>query len=303
MTKAPSGASEVGATETEAITVRYVALSRTPQVGAPDQYVAVRVVPDGHEGNVVFARTLRPREKDRDVAVIVNPARGETLAFRDGALRITIKDVDRHAAKDLTGYAPVTNTVWTWTNITGNTKPEHFRLALAAARRLYGTHAIYGVVQNALTELRGTEINQRVYGFRAMAVAEVLVVSLYRATEMIMQMSGRFRVKVSVPTSLLKKREAIARLRDAFEHIDARAFGKTKNPQDPEALSVFDQRQFFVDGTLTYGKYALQIPSDVPELLCRGRDYLINAVGALCGAESISRCPITFFDQASNVAG
>lgn len=61
----------------EPIEIRALSLNLTPEVGADDVLVAVRIVPDGREGKVVFARTLRPEEDDDGTPVVVNPALGE----------------------------------------------------------------------------------------------------------------------------------------------------------------------------------------------------------------------------------
>lgn len=264
------------------VRVRYISLNRTSQVGAADQFVSVRVVPDGRDGKTVFARTLHPGEIDIDEPVMFSPARGESLVFRKDS-RIRIVDVDRPANADETGYASVTNTVWTWLRMGGKATPQQFRFALATGRRLDGSHLAFLALISALRELNGSEAKQRIHAFRAIAAAEVLVVSLNRAVDIISKCPGQFRVRVSVPPIVKQKRSALTALRNGFEHIDEAAAGRRKGKPDPNAASIFDQHRFFADGTLVIGKHLLSVPIDVPRLLISMRTYLIEAIGALCG--------------------
>ncbi len=134
------------------VSVRYVSMNRTSQVGAADHFVSVRVVPDGRDGTTVFARTLHPGEVDLDEPVVFSPALGERLVFRKEC-RIRIRDVDRLVKSDETGYASVTNTMWTWLHLSGKATPQQVRFALATARRLDGTHLSLATLISALREL------------------------------------------------------------------------------------------------------------------------------------------------------
>jgi hypothetical protein len=140
-----------------------------------------------------------------------------------------------------------------------------------------------GTLISAIRELNGSEPKQRTHGFRAIAVAEVLVVSLNRAVDMILKCPGQFGVRVSVPPIVKHKRAAVTALRNGFEHIEEAAAGRPKGRPDPNAASIFDQNRFFVDGTLVIGKHILGVPIEVPRLLISARAYLIEAVGALSG--------------------
>jgi len=264
------------------VPVRFISLNRTNEVGAADQFVSVRVVPDGREDLTVFARTLRPDEPERDEPVLFSPARGESLALRKES-RVRIVDVDRMVQPDDTGYASVTNTIWTWLHLCGKANPQQFRFALATARRLDGAHLALAALVSAIRELNGSEAKQRTHGFRAIATSEILIVALNRAMEMTMRCPRHLRVPVAIPGVLKRKRAAATALRNGFEHLEESAAGKRKGKLDPDAASIFDQRRFFVDGTLVLGAHTLSVPLDVPELLTAMRAYLVEAVGALCG--------------------
>jgi hypothetical protein len=264
------------------VPVRYVSLNRTSHVGAADHFVSFRVVPDGRDGKTVFARTLHPGEVDLDESVVFSPALGERLVFRKES-RVRIRDVDRLVKPDETGYASVTNTVWTWLRLSGRATPQQFRFALATARRLDGSHLCLVALLSAMREVNGSEAKQRTHGFRAIAMAEVLVVCLNRAIDMTLRCPRQLRVRVSIPTISKQKRSAVAALRNGFEHIQETAAGRRKGKADPNAASIFDQRRFFVDGTLVIGTHTLSVPIEVPQLLVSMRNYLVDAIGALCG--------------------
>lgn len=179
------------------VPVRFIALNRTDEVGAADHFVWVRVVPDGREDLIVFARTLRPDEPERDEPVLFSPAHGESLALRKEA-RVRIVDVDRMVRPDDTGYASVTNTIWTWLHLSGKANPQQFRFTLATARRLDGAHLALAALVSALRELNGSEAKQRTYGFRAIAASEILVVALNRAVEMTLRCPRQLHVPVAI---------------------------------------------------------------------------------------------------------
>lgn len=269
------------------VTVRYVSLNRTSQVGTADHFVAVRVVPDGRNGKTLFARTLHPEEVDQDQPVIFSPALGERLVLRKEC-RVRIQDVDRLVTPDETGYAPVTNTVWTWLHLSGKATPQQFQFALAASRRLDGCHTSLTALISALRELNGSEAKQRTHSFRAIAMGEILVVCLHRAIAMTVRCPNQFRVRVPIPEIVKQKQAAVTALRNGFEHIEERATGRKKGKADVNAASIFDQQQFFVDGTLTVDAHSLNVPAEVPNLLISIRTYLVEVVGVLCGEWSPS---------------
>lgn len=268
------------------VPVRWLSLNRTSQIGAADQFLSMRIVPDGREGSMVFARALRDDEVDVGEAVVFSPGFGERLCLRSGT-RVRIDDVDRLAVRDETGYASVTNTIWTWLHLTGKASPEQFRFALATSRRLDGSHLALAALLAALRELSGAESKQRTHAFRAIAAAEVLVIALNRAVDLIEKCPGQFLVKVSVPSIMKRKRSALTALRDRFEHLDESATGRRKHVLEPNVVSIFNQKRFLVDGTLVFGKHELSVPHDVPRILVESRAYMIEAVGAMCGEFSL----------------
>jgi|SRR5215204_667648 len=191
------------------IEIRAISLNLTPEVGADDALVAVRLIPDGRDGNVVFARSLRPDEKDDDTPVVVDPALGERLRIPPRSIQISIRDVDKSAKAEPDGYAPITNTIWTWLSIGDPVAQELFLYLLAAARRLDGTHALLVQVADILDNLSGGFIGRREQAFRAISIAEILTVALGRSVDLLDGLQQRFSVSPSLPTTINSKKDSI----------------------------------------------------------------------------------------------
>jgi hypothetical protein len=154
-------------------------------VGPDDALVTVRIAPNGRDGNIVFARILRPDEDDDGIALVINPAAGERLQLRPQSIQISIRDVDRYAKSEPDGYAPITNTIWSWLIIGNPTSPERFRYLLVAGRRLDGTHALLIQVSSIMAGLSGGFIGRRERLFRAFSIAEILTVALVRRIDLL----------------------------------------------------------------------------------------------------------------------
>ena len=129
-----------------------------------------RLVPDGREGNKVFARSLHPGEEDTGEGV--NVLAGEQLIVRAGGLVINSDEIDALSPKGYGRYAPVANTVWTWYSIVGE-RVGFFVYLYALARRLDAAHAAWELAirdrDNARSE---SAIGRRTGFFRALSEAE-----------------------------------------------------------------------------------------------------------------------------------
>ena len=137
-----------------------------------------RLVPDGQEGNTVYARTLRPGEED--TGEVVNVPAGHNLVIRPGGLVVNSDEIDALSPKRLGGYAPVANTVWTWYSIAGE-RIGFFVYLFSLARRLDAAHAAWELAiseRDKANEEGG--IGRRVGFFRAMSEAEVTIIALHR---------------------------------------------------------------------------------------------------------------------------
>jgi hypothetical protein len=130
--------------------------------------------------SVSFARTKKTMAPD-GTAVVIDPAAGERLQLRPESIQISITDVDRYAKSEPDGYAPITNTIWSWLIIGNPTSPELFRYLLAACGRLDGTHALHIQVSSIMAVLSDGFIGRREQLYRAFSIAEILTVALARS--------------------------------------------------------------------------------------------------------------------------
>lgn len=267
----------------EPVEIRALSLNLTPEVDADDMLVAVRVVPDGRDRNIVLARSLRLGEGDDGTPVVVNPALGERLQLRPGSVQISIRDVDRYAKQGPDGYAPITNTIWTYLSIGDPVGPELFRYLLAAARRLDGTHALLAEISSIVTDLSGGFIGRREQFYRAISIAEILTVALGRSVDLLDGIRQHFSVGPSLPAILDSKKDSIRQIRNAFEHIEDRALGQVHGRPHPDALTVFEQHDFVAQGKLTYGSHSLDLRVEVPQMLVEARQYIYDVAVDVAG--------------------
>jgi hypothetical protein len=257
----------------------------------------VRIVPDGRDGKVVFARTLLVGESDPGVPVIVDPAAGETLQFRPGSVEISISHIDQHAQRDADGFAPISNTLWTWLTIGSPVSIQVFHHLFAAGRRLDGTHSLLVDVIGRMESLSGGFIQRRQQAFEAFALAEILIVALGRTTDLAERLRITFNVNTILPDQLSSKIGPIRDLRNAFEHIEDRAIGQVRGKPHPDAYSVFDQREFSANGVLSYGTHRISLRNDVAPLLLGIRKYLLEVAIEFAGPSKQIAAPIQFFQE------
>jgi len=190
------------------VEVTFVSMNLTPEVGANDGLVAVRVVPAGRDGTKVYGRTLKPGEVDTGVPVIYDPYAGEELHFPPGSVQFTIHDVDRMAKPGPDGYATISNTMWTWLfAISAPTDPALLRFLLAASRRLDTAHTLYTQVEATLGSISGPY--QREQAFAALGLSEVLCITLSRAVNMLQRIPTQFSVNLQLPAAVTGKAPAL----------------------------------------------------------------------------------------------
>lgn len=259
-----------------------VSLHLTPEVGRKDDILTwVRVLPDGRDGSIVYGRTLLPDESDTGLAVQRRP--GETFVLRPGSLVFSVEGVDASVATRFEdGYASITNTIWTWLSLyptlggATNIPEDGLRFLLAAARRLDGSHQALVSVCAKLTELKTVEygIRQRNLIFEIVSMVEIAIVAMNRALQMASKLGKHFQLSTPFPASITNKLKAIKEIRDAYEHIEQRAFGKVHNTLHPDALSVFNFERLFQEGVVTYGNYELELHSEAIQILIETREYL-----------------------------
>ena len=257
--------------------VTYFRINLGREIGEDDFLAGVRVVPTGRKGNRVFGRAPNPGETDSGEGIALEV--GETLEFPPGSLSVTMADVDRYTQPDPNGYAPVANTVWSWLVIPPRADdPTFVNYLLAAARRL---DAAYVHCSGALRPLTSPPEEM---GFRAreamfdsLGNAESMCVALSRAIRMIARARETISAPAAVPREISAIEDAVLAIRDAFEHIDERAVGKARREDAVEAMSVFDQSDFFTSGVLRYAGHSLDIRCEVMPALIAGRRFIVEA--------------------------
>ena len=245
-----------------------------------------RLVPAGSDESTVYARSLRPGEKDSGEGVQV-PA-GKRLVIRAGDLSFSSDEIDERSPKGRGGYAPVADTIWTWYRMVGAEDQSLLMLLLAAARRLDATHVFWSATMDALEEsgsLAGIERRSRL--FQALAMAEVTVISLSRGVEMLYRLEQEFCLDLQIPEKIDSFREKLRRMRHALEHIDDRAMGAAKDDTADSAMSIFVQPHFVDEGVLTYAGEGVLFATGVPIALGHCRKAIVNVIDLRPRCEAI----------------
>lgn len=273
--------------------ITYISVNLTPEVGSNSTLSAIRVVPAGQEGEIVFGRTLNYGEEDSGEGIVLQP--GQYLVFPVGSLKITIQDIDQRADVGEDGYAAVANTVWSWLRIGPEPDFGLFQYLFAAARRLDSAHEN---CQSALLEL-GALVNEsyiktRERQIRALGRAEAMCVALNRATRMLERLPDKFPISTKLPSSVNSIGPALNSIRDAFEHVDERVFGNARRESIEEALTIFDQDDFMTSGILRYAGYSLDLRSDVLPALIDQRSFIYDVAVEKAGSAKTLNVPLQF---------
>ena len=237
-----------------------------------------RLVPDGREGNVVYARTLRRGEEDTGERVHVGA--GERLVVRPGGLSIDSRDIDQYFnPTSVGGYRPVANTVWTWHRF-AKEQLGFFLFFFALARRTDAAHALWVSAIEARDEARKEAgIPHRQAHFNALAAAEVAIIALGRCYRMARALVEKYCPVMDLPDGVKKTEEAVLEMRNAFEHIDERAEAKVgRGKIDADALTIFNQPNFVSASILRYKSYELNFESDVISALIDCRGLIMDAI-------------------------
>ncbi|MBI3204465.1 MAG: DUF2934 domain-containing protein [Myxococcales bacterium] len=274
--------------------VRFVSVGLTPKVGANDALLGVRVVPAGRDGHKVLGRTLADGEADSGEPVTFFPYAGEELHFPAGSVQIFLRDLDRGNNPGPDGYAPVSNTLWSWLLFGAPPDPALFRYLFAAARRLDTAHSLCADVLAALTDRDESFIRARQRMFAALGHAELMCVAAGRAIDMLRGVQAHFSVSVTLPPSVLKLLPALHEFRNAFEHIEDRALGNVRKKPHADALSIFDQRDLISQGVLRYAAYSLDLRGQLLPMLVDSRMAIFQIASAVAGSARTVVPPISF---------
>ena len=247
-------------------------------LGPDDELLLLgRLVPAGSDENTVFARSLRPGEEDTGEAVHV-PA-GKRLMIRAGDLSFNSDEIDARSPQGRGGYAPVADTLWTWYRLVGAKDQSFLMMVLAAARRLDATHAFWSATMAALDESASLAgIERRSTLFRALAMAEVTVISLSRSVQTLYRLEERLDLGLQIPEEIDSLRATLQRMRNALEHIDERAMGEARDGTAESAMSIFFQPHFVDQGVLTYAGEGMLFTEGVPVALGHCREVIMSVI-------------------------
>lgn len=263
---------------------------QTEEVGADDSLTGPqRVVLEERDGETVYVRTLRRGEPDDGRRVHLRP--GEKLVFQSGAFQVDLDDLDEQFSSDVDGYAPLTNTIWTWVSIRYE-GGEHVGVlyVLAAARRLDAAAASWSRVLAELPtveELTKTSSNPttRAMIFQLVADMELAIIALGRVTDMIARAATAIGADVPVPEIILKRSKTLKEIRDAFEHIDERAMGQVHRQPSASATSIFRQHRLLEDRIIAYGRHEVSF-DEVTQVLAESRRFLKDVAATLRAVSS-----------------
>lgn len=283
--------------------IRFISVNLGPEVGTDDTVVGVRAVPSRREGRTVYGRTLNYGECDNGDAILVE--RGDTLIFPQGSVQVKFADIDRYSEAKPDGYVPLANTVWTWLAI----PPRSFNLSasyylLAAARRLDMAHVHCRAALGTLQDYPGKPfVKARALMFDALGHAESMCIALRRVIGMIQKANARFSIRTPVPTVITAVELGVRSIRDAFEHIDERARGQARHEGPGDAMSVFNQSDFFASGVLRYAGHSLDIQSEAVPAMIAARKFIADAVAAAGKTKTFNgELKFTFTDGADSAA-
>ena len=255
--------------------ITHIGINLGPNVGDNDVLVGVRVVPCGRMGNEVHGRTLNDGEVDEGHGIVHRP--GDQVVFPAGSVTVTLYDVDKYAMVGQDGYAPIANTIWTWLNVPPQPPEQAFHYLLAAARRLDSAHSLW---VGAMQEFTGSSdepfIQMRARIFTALGYAESMCIALNRVIAMIRYLPSKFGVTTPVPTAIDSIWQATEAIRNAFEHIGERAFGKARKENAQDAMTIFDQSDFVASGKLSYAGHTLDLKAGLIPVLVAARKYILD---------------------------
>lgn len=257
--------------------LKCISIHLGPEVTGTNFLARVRVVPERREGNVIYGRSLDDGEADSGEGI---PLFDDlSVKFPVGSIRVTVADVDAHSEPDSNGYAPVANAVWTWLALPPRGGDQTvINYLLATARRIDEAYAhCCRALRNVNTRPNETAFHAREAAAEALGATESMCIALNRAIRMIGQAYDTVGVSTTVPNEIKEIRGSVNAIRDAFEHIDERVFGKAHREDAVGARSVFNQSSLFVDGTLHYAGYSLDVRRQVVPALVAGREFVVGA--------------------------
>jgi hypothetical protein len=174
----------------------------------------------------------------------------------------------------------------------GLPQDDRYWYMVSAARRLDFAHTQLERAREAIAAY----IADPATALKALADVEFAFVAMHRAIEMAASVNGRFQTPARFPAVVQDKRAAVEALRDAYEHIDARALGFIDGRVEDRAAahSLFVESGYgkaLIDRReVTYGDLRFGIDGEATDLLIAVRGFLHDAWAHMCD-EEVARAP------------
>lgn len=258
-----------------------IAICMSDQPGADDAIYWMRVVPDRRGDGVVYGRTLRPGESDDGRRVHVRP--GERFELPEGSVQITLDEIEQFY-RDVDPERPsgsMAAVVRVWHSTRAIEPPELARTAQAAAHRLDAAVHLLERGRAIGRTLREEDTG----GPRLVAtIDEYLhlvqegIVALARCVALLDHARNLAGFPVSMQAEIERHRGTLKDLRDAYEHIDERALGRSRGSTDDRNLMIFDHSSLVRDGVIAYFDHELRV-EELHEVIAACRSALKEAIG------------------------
>lgn len=261
--------------------ISHVSLHTTKE-GTEGYLLHKRVIPIREEPGSVIARALRFGEQDDGRRAHVRP--GDSLVMEE--LSIELDYIDEWEGKDVEGYVPLTPVLFTWMSFSDTLSGDFRRYMLAAARRLDQAQNLFERIEVLREENPVGAPAVRRAVFELVGATELAVVSLGRAVDMCVQARDALGAIVEIPSAISTRQRAVREIRNAYEHIEDRALGKVRNSPHPDALTIFDHERVAGEGVIAYGRWELDMATDVPAIIDATRQFLKDVAKASPLAET-----------------
>ncbi len=262
-----------------------VGLCASGEVGADDEMFSLRVVPEGRADGVVFGRTLRHGELDDGRRVHVRP--GESFSLAPGAVAVALAAIDDYY-RQVDSSRPegcLATALRVWFGIGSHDEASEMRmLTVAAAHRLdaaehllrRAAHVRYSMKDE--DDLRAAQLVAKVD--ELIHLVQEGIVATARCIALVERGTEAAVFAFRLPSAVLLHKAAIKDLRDAYEHIEERAFGRVgiRGVSDERALMIFDHEPLVRSGVIEYMDHHLDLDV-LPDVL----DGCRLAIRALAG--------------------
>jgi hypothetical protein len=197
----------------------------------------------------------------------------DTTSARLASITMTVQQPAR-----TDGYRPISDSLWVWAAILGFPSIEESRLLTSGARRLDSGHRQLERVREGIdTAPPEGSVGGRERMHEVIGDAEMAVIALDKALDVVVSLSGRYHLPMAVPASVTRNKQFIADLRDHYSHIDERALGRVDWQPDAKAEEAWDFVSLLADRTFADGHGSLGIDEEATELCIAARGYLVQA--------------------------